>query len=80
MKKPNYLTFVDLRKAYDSVPRAAMWRVLERYGIPPTMASLIRLFHEDMTAQLRVQGEVVEGGGDGDQWATTGLHHGSNTV
>ena len=30
------------RHIYDSVPRAAMWHVLEKYGIPPTMASLIR--------------------------------------
>ena len=28
-------TFVDLRKAYDSMPCAAMWHVLEKYGIPP---------------------------------------------
>ena len=67
-----YLTFVDLRKAYDSVPRAAMWRVLEKYGFPPRMVSLIRSFHEDMTAELRVQGEVLEG----DVEVTNGLRQG----
>ena len=56
-----YLTFVDLRKAYDSVPRAVMWRVLEKYGFPPRMVSLIRSFHEGMTAELRMQGEALEG-------------------
>ena len=29
-----YVVLVDLRKAYDSVPCTAMWRVLEKYGIP----------------------------------------------
>ena len=29
-----FLLFVDLRKAYDSVPRRAVWRVLSKYGVP----------------------------------------------
>ena len=56
-----YMAFVDLRKAYDSVPRDAMWRVLERYGIPPVMIRLIRSFHEDMKAELKINGEALEG-------------------
>ena len=29
-----FITFVDLKKAYDSVPRQALWRVL---GVPNTL-------------------------------------------
>ena len=32
--KPLSALFVDLRKAYDSVPRQALWKVLEKYGLP----------------------------------------------
>ena len=39
----------------------AMWRVLEKYGFPPLMVSLIRSFHEDMSAELRINGKDVKG-------------------
>ena len=31
---PLYILFVDLKKAYDSVPRKALWCVLEKCGVP----------------------------------------------
>ena len=32
-----FLLFVDLCKAYDSVPRAALWCALQKYGVPDVM-------------------------------------------
>ena len=32
-----YILFVDLKKAYDSIPRVALWRVLEKLFVPPKM-------------------------------------------
>ena len=52
--------FVDLKKAYDSIPRLALWRVLEKLGVPPTMLSLIKSLHEGMTAQIRVSGNLTD--------------------
>ena len=49
-----FVLFVDLRKAYDSVPRPALWRVLEKCGVPPTMLSIIQSFHDGMQAEVRV--------------------------
>lgn len=37
-----YVLFVDLKKAYDSVPRSALWLVLEKLGTPPVLLQLIR--------------------------------------
>ena len=45
---------MDLRMAYDSVPRKALWCVLEGYGVSPTMLSVFRSFQKDMTAVARV--------------------------
>ena len=33
-QKPLYMVFYDLEKAFDSVPREAMWAVLKRFGTP----------------------------------------------
>ena len=48
-----FVLFVDLQKAYDSIPRSAMWTVLESYGVPPTMLSVIRSFHDNMLAECQ---------------------------
>lgn len=45
-----FFTFIDLKKAYDSVPREAMWLALEKLGIPDKVIRLIRSFHEDVKA------------------------------
>ena len=40
-----FVLFVDLKRAYDSVPQQALWRVLEKCGVPTTMLSIIQSFH-----------------------------------
>ena len=55
-----FALFVDLRKAYDSVSKEALWQVLKKYGVPPVMLSLIRSFHDDMTAVVRVSGGTTD--------------------
>ena len=34
--------FMDLQKAYDSVPHAVLWRALEKLGVPDTMIRLVQ--------------------------------------
>ena len=52
-----YILFIDLRKAYDSVPRQALWTCLEKYGIPSVMVEVIKSFHEDMRTTVTVDGD-----------------------
>ena len=33
--------FIDFKKAYDPVPRSALWRLLEKLEIPSTMISIL---------------------------------------
>ena len=66
-----FVLFVDLRKAYDSVSREALWQVLRKYGVPPVMLSLIRSFHDNMTAMVRVSDGTTD-----DTHARNGLRQG----
>ena len=59
--KSLYVLFVDLmRKAYDSVPRQALWKVLEKYGVPEKMLNIVKSFHEGMHAEVRVGSTVTD--------------------
>ena len=47
------LFILFLQKAYDSVLRQALWQVLEKCRVPPSMLHFIRTFHEGMCAEVR---------------------------
>ena len=52
-----FLLFVDLQKAYDSVPRQALWCALRKYDVPDCLIDLVCSFHDGMVATLAVGGE-----------------------
>eukprot|EP00918_Siedleckia_nematoides_P035233 GHVU01076526.1.p1 GENE.GHVU01076526.1~~GHVU01076526.1.p1 ORF type:complete len:578 (-),score=-14.82 GHVU01076526.1:21-1586(-) len=54
--------FVDLTKAFDSLPRPAIWQALEAHGVPPRMVTVIRGFHTSPTGTLRCN-DITEGAG-----------------
>ena len=62
---------------YDSEPREAMWKALQKYGLPPEVVSLVKSFHEGVSANLRIHGEVRD---HSDKWVVTGMHCGSNAL
>eukprot|EP00752_Nemacystus_decipiens_P005560 g5031.t1 len=58
---PLYMCFIDLQKAYDSVDRELLWKVLARAGIPAEMIAVIRKFHVGMRARVRMDdGELSD--------------------
>ena len=54
-----YLLFIDLCKAYDSIPREALWQVLRKYGIPPTLVNIIRSLHDGMKIEVTMDGATT---------------------
>ena len=59
-KSKAFFTFIDLKKAYESVPRQAMWIVLANLGEPEETVQLIKSFHQDMKAKIRIDGAMLE--------------------
>ena len=55
-----HFIFIDLQKAYDSVPRAALWTALKKLGVPDLLVDIIRSFHSNMEARIRLDGELLE--------------------
>ena len=52
---PLYMAFLDITKAYDSVPREALFRVLqERYGVDAGAVRVLRALYTGMQGRVRV--------------------------
>jgi hypothetical protein len=51
-------TFVDLMKAFNTVSREGLWKIMEKYGCPPRFILMMRQFHDGMLAQVLDDGET----------------------
>ena len=49
---PLYINFVDYEKAFDSVDRQTLWKLLRHYGIPEKITNIIRNSYEGMTCRV----------------------------
>ena len=50
-----YLTFVDLTKAFDSVCREGLWRIMAKFGCPQKLITMVHQFHDGMMASVQDQ-------------------------
>ena len=44
--RPTYAAYVDLRSAFDSISRPALWLLLSRLGIPSKIIRLMKALYE----------------------------------
>ena len=52
--RPLWVAYVDLKAAFDSVDRNALWQLLASLGIPPTILSLFMALYTDTVSCVRV--------------------------
>ena len=55
---PLYQVFVDLTKAFDTVNREALWKVLSKLGCPPTFLHMIKELHRNMKGRVAFNGKL----------------------
>jgi len=51
------MCFIDLKKAYDSVDRNALWKILHSKGIPPRLLTIIQDLHNETTCKDKAYGQ-----------------------
>ena len=49
---PLYINFIDYEKAFDSVDRETIWKLLRHCGVPEKIISLIRCTYQDMSCRI----------------------------
>ena len=50
--------FVDLTKAFDSISRDGLWKILVRLGCPPKFFTILRQLHEGQQGQVKHNGSL----------------------
>lgn len=59
-RKPLYIAFIDLTKAFDLVSRSGLFILLEKIGCPPKLLNIIRSFHDDMKSTVQIDGATSD--------------------
>ena len=57
---PLYQVFVDLTKAFDTVNRTALWKILGKLGCPTTFIRMLKELHRNMKARVTFNGSLSE--------------------
>ena len=55
-----YQVFIDLSKAFDTLNRGVLWKILIKLGCPQKSISILKLFHDDMNTIINFGGELAE--------------------
>ena len=55
-----YSTYVDLTKAFDTVSREGLWRIMAKYGCPRKFITIVRQLHDSMLARVQDNGETSD--------------------
>ena len=56
------INFIDFQKAFDSVNRESLWKILQAYGLPPKiiMPNLIKMFYNNFECSIILGNTITE--------------------
>ena len=55
-----YMAFDDLIKAFETVGRDGLWKIMAKFGCPPGHIAMVRQFHDAVEARVQNDGEFSE--------------------
>ena len=55
-----YMIIVDLSKAFDTVSREGLWKIMAKFGCPAKFIAMVRQFHDGMLARVQNDGEFSD--------------------
>ena len=58
MRKPCILNFVDYQKAFDSLDRKTLWKILAYYGVPQKIISIIKCMYDNQNVKVMFKGKL----------------------
>ena len=59
-RRPLFIVFIDLTKAFNLVSRRGLFNLLENIGCPPKLLSVISSFHNNMKGTVNYDGATSE--------------------
>ena len=59
MNVDGYMTFVDLTKAFDTVSREGLWKIMAKFGCPAKFIAMARQFHDGMLARVQMMASFL---------------------
>ena len=57
---PLLITFIYIKKAFDSINRNMMFAILRHYGTPAKIVAAIRLLYDQSQGQVYIEGHLSE--------------------
>ena len=55
-----YMIFADLTKAFDTVNREGLWKIMAKFGCPAKFIAMVWQFHDGMLARVQNDGEFSD--------------------
>ena len=57
---PLYIVFVDFTKAFDSLDRDVLWKLMRHYGIPEKIITIISNTYKGMQCRVMHEGQLTD--------------------
>ena len=57
---PLYVNFIDYEKAFDSLDRKTLWKLMRHYGIPLKIVNMIKSIYHDSTCRVVHKGKLTK--------------------